>query len=198
VSFILASQSAARRAMLSSAGLDFEAVSPMVDEEAAKAGFRAAGLGARDLADALAEFKAVRVSARMRGHLILGADQTLALGDGSMFDKAASHGELRAQLAALSGQTHSLYSAAVLARDGQPVWRQIERVRLTMRSLSTGFLDDYVQAHGDDVMSAVGGYHIEGRGVALFDKIEGSHFAILGLPLLPLLAQLRIMGVLAA
>ncbi|MFM9853205.1 MAG: Maf family protein [Sphingomonadaceae bacterium] len=194
MTLILASQSAARRALLSAAGVDFEAMPPMVDEDAAKAGFRARGLDARDLADALAELKALRVSLRHIGRLVLGADQTLALDDGTMFDKATSPAELRAQLAALSGQTHSLYSAAVIAQAGQPLWRHIERVKLTMRPLSSDFLDDYVSNEGISVMSAVGGYHIEGRGATLFSRIDGSHFAILGLPLLPLLAHLRTIG----
>jgi septum formation protein len=195
MTLILASTSAPRRAMLSAAGVDFEAMSPMVDEDAAKAGLRARGLGPRDVADALAEMKARRVSLRHPTRLVLGADQTLALDDGTLFDKATSHAELRAQLEALSGQTHSLYSAAVIARGGQPLWRQIERVKLTMRPLSSDFLDDYVSNEGDRVMSAVGGYHIEGLGVTLFSRIEGNHFAILGLPLLPLLAHLRMIGV---
>lgn len=193
---VLASNSIARRRMLEAAGVMFSVVAPNVDEESAKAGFRASGMGAHDLADALAELKANKVSARMPQDLIIGCDQTLALDDGTMLDKPGD--KLAEQFRLLSGKRHTLYSAAVAARGGQPIWRRVERVHLTMRPLSEQFIADYVAQEGDKVRDCVGGYMIEGAGVQLFNKIDGSHFAILGLPLLPLLAWLRTTGEIAS
>ncbi len=195
---VLASQSAGRRALLTAADVPHEAVGAGVDEDAAKASLRAGGISARDLADALAELKAVKISAKRPTDLVLGCDQTLALDDGTMFDKAESMDALAGQLRALSGKTHSLFSALVIAQAGVPVWRHVERVKLTMRPLSDGFIADYLAAEGDGLLSGVGGYRIEGRGIQLFEKVEGSHFAIIGLPLLPLLGFLRTRGVMAA
>ena len=188
---ILASQSASRRAMLKAAGIDFDAMAPMVDEESAKAALRAEGLTARDLADALAELKALKLSRRHPAALVLGADQTLCLDDGTMFDKAGSRAGLKEQLRQLSGKTHILWTAVVVAKNGDAIWRHVERCRMTMRPLSAEFIDDYVDAEGENLLECVGGYRIEGRGIQLFSKIEASHFAILGLPLLPLLDMLR-------
>jgi septum formation protein len=174
---VLASQSASRRALLSAAGVPFEALSPGVDEEAAKEALRADGLDARALADALAELKALRVSRRVPGGLILGCDQTLSLDDGMMIDKAVDRADAERILRLLSGRVHHLHSAAVIALNGEPIWRHVERVRMTVRW-------------------CVGNYRIEGPGVQLFAKVEGSQFAIQGLPLLPLLDFLRVRGVL--
>jgi septum formation protein len=192
---ILASQSVARRSLLDGAGIAFEAMSPMVDEESAKQAFRAEGISARDLADALAELKALKLSGRFPADLVLGCDQTLSLDEGSMFDKPESRDALKTQLKALSGKTHNLWSAAVLAQGGNPVWRHIERCKMTMRPLSEAFIEQYIAAEGDVLLSCVGGYRLESRGVQLFSRIEGSHFGILGLPLLPLLDILRTRGV---
>lgn len=193
---ILASTSAARRAMLSAAGVAYEAVAPRVDEESVKLALRAQGLSARDLADALAELKAKRVAQNRPGDLVIGCDQVLALDDGTMLDKPGD--DVAGQLRALSGRTHRLSSAAVAVDQGQPVWRHVETVRLTMRPLSDAFIADYAAREGAAVAGCVGGYRIEGLGAQLFTKIEGSHFAILGLPLLPLLDWLRVRGVLAS
>lgn len=192
---ILASQSVARRSLLDGAGIAFEAMSPMVDEESAKQAFRAEGISARDLADALAELKALKLSGRFPADIVLGCDQTLSLDEGSMFDKPESRDALKAQLKALSGKTHNLWSAAVLAQHGKPFWRHIERCKMTMRPLSEAFIEQYIAAEGDVLLGCVGGYRIESRGVQLFSRIEGSHFGILGLPLLPLLDILRTRGV---
>jgi septum formation protein len=192
---ILASQSSARRAVLNAAGLAFEAMSSMVDEESAKAALRAGGISPRDLADALAELKALKLSGRFPADFVLGCDQTLSLDDGMMFDKPESRDALRDQLKALCGKTHNLWSAAVLAQGGIPIWRHIERCKMTIRPLSNAFIEEYVEAEGDVLLGCVGGYRIEGRGVQLFNRIEGSHFGILGLPLLPLLDILRTRGV---
>ena len=191
---VLASTSAARRALLTAAGVAFDAVSPGVDEEAAKAAFAAEGLTARDMADALAELKAVRVSMRRPG-LVIGADQTLDL-DGAMLDKAPDLAAARARLTALRGQRHKLHSAVVVARDGQPIWREIVTAKLTMRPFSDAFLDDYMARAGEALTGSVGAYHLEGLGAQLFERIEGDYFAILGLPLTGLLDLLRRYGVL--
>ncbi len=195
---ILASQSSARRAVLNSAGVAFEVIAPMVDEESAKAALRAGGISPRDLADALAELKALKLSRRFPADLVLGCDQTLSLDDGMMFDKPESRDALKDQLKALSGKTHNLWSATVLAQGGTAIWRHIERCKMTIRPLSDAFIEEYVEAEGDVLLSCVGGYRIEGRGVQLFSRIEGSHFGILGLPLLPLLDILRTRGVIAS
>lgn len=192
---VLASKSAGRRALLEAAGVSFDTMAAGVDEEAAKAGLRVQGLDSRDLADALAELKALKLSTRRPGDLVLGCDSTLALDDGTMFDKAESLAELAEQLRTLSGKTHSLYSAVVAAEAGRPVWRHVERVKMTMRTLSESFIADYLATEGDVLLGCVGGYRIEARGSQLFSRTEGSHFAIIGLPLLPLLDYLRTRGV---
>ena len=194
MTLVLASTSVTRRAMLTAAGIAHEAVSPAVDEQAMKA---ALAPDARTIADALAEMKAVKVSRARPGDLVLGCDQTLALDDGTMFDKPADAQALREQLGRLSGRTHRLFSACVAAEAGRPVWRAVEVVKLTVRPLTTSFIDTYVEAAGSDLLGCVGGYQIEGRGAQLFERIEGSHFALLGLPLLPLLSWLRTRGIVA-
>lgn len=198
MTLVLASQSAARRAMLEAAGIPHEAVAANVDEESAKDALRAQGLSARDLADALAELKAVRVSQRLPGAMVLGCDQTLALADGAMLDKPADRAAAADQLRRMSGSTHNLFSAAVICEAGRPVWRHVERARMTVRPLSDAFVDSYLDAEYAQIAGCVGGYRIEGPGAQLFARIEGSHFAILGLPLLPLLDYLRVRGVLTS
>jgi septum formation protein len=193
---ILASQSRARRTVLEAVGVAFETMAPMLDEESAKAALRGEGISPRDLADALAELKALKLSMRFPSDFVLGCDQTLSLDDGRMFDKPVSQDALKDQLRLLSDRTHSLWSAVVLAQGGIPIWRHIERCKMTIRPLSEEFIKDYVETEGDALLGCVGGYRIEGRGVQLFSKIEGSHFGILGLPLLPLLDILRTQGVL--
>lgn len=195
---VLASQSASRRAILIAAGVPFEALSPGVDEDAAKEALRADGLDARALADALAELKALRVSRRMPGALVLGCDQTLSLDDGSMIDKAVDRVDAERILTLLSGRVHHLHSAAVVALNGEAIWRHIERLRMTVRPLSQDFIRAYLDGDWDQCRWCVGCYRIEGPGAQLFAKVEGSQFGIQGLPLLPLLDFLRVRGVLAA
>jgi septum formation protein len=195
---VLASQSASRRALLEAAGVPFEALSPGVDEEAAKDALRADGLNARQLADALAELKALRVSRRVPGGLVLGCDQTLSLEDGTMIDKAQDRADATRILKLLSGKAHHLHSAAVIALNGEPIWRHIERVKMTVRPLSDAFIAAYLDGDWEQLRWCVGCYRIEGPGAQLFAKVEGSQFAIQGLPLLPLLDFLRVRGVLAA
>lgn len=193
---VLASQSSSRRALLQAAQVPFEALSPGVDEEAAKEALRADGLDARALADALAELKALRVSRRVAGALVLGCDQTLSLSDGTMIDKAEDRADAERILKLLSGKVHHLHSAAVIVMNGEPIWRHVERVRMTVRPLSDDFIASYLDNEWDQCRWCVGCYRIEGPGAQLFSRIEGSQFAIQGLPLLPLLDFLRIRGVL--
>ena len=189
----LASRSETRQAMLAAAGLDFESVESDFDEAAAKAGLIEAGFDPVDLAEMLAEMKARYARAPAAG-LIIGADQVLETDGGEMLSKPRSRGEARAQLLALSGRAHFLHAAAVVSTGGERVWGITETVALRMRDLGEDFLEDYLDREYEKVRFNVGAYAIEGRGVQLFEEIEGSHFAILGLPLLPLLAFLRERG----
>ncbi|MGD8325575.1 MAG: Maf family protein [Sphingomonadales bacterium] len=192
---ILASQSAARQDMLIRAGVEFETKAAYVDEEAIRAALAQAGQPPRNWADALAEAKALKVSMSRPEALVLGADQILEC-RAQAFEKAPDLKSLRQHLEALSGHEHRLYSAAVIAQGGQCLWRFIGAAKLKMRTLSSAFLDYYLDAHGENVLSSVGGYHIESSGIQLFEQIEGDYFSILGLPLLPVLKQLRHYGVL--
>ena len=192
---ILASTSASRRALLTHAGVAFEARAPGVDEDAAKASLLAERATPREVADALAELKAIRVSARTPG-LVIGADQTLDLG-GALIDKAGSLDEARERLQRLRGRPHQLHSAVVVASDGAPIWREVETATLWVRDISDAFLEAYLQENQADLLSSVGCYRLEGPGVQLFEKIEGDYFTILGLPMLGLLDLLRRHGALA-
>jgi septum formation protein len=183
---ILASTSSARRRMLEAAGVPFETKAAEIDEEAVKAELN--DLDARALAGALAERKALSIGA---DGLVLGSDQTLERDDGSRLGKPASREDAFEQLRSLSGRTHRLHSAAAIAERNRIVWRSTETVELDVRPLSDEFLHSYLDAEYEQIRWSVGGYRIEGPGVQLFDRIDGSHFAILGLPLLPLLAFLR-------
>ncbi|HEY0649413.1 Maf family protein [Phenylobacterium sp.] len=196
MSIILASKSAARRAVLDGAGVRYEALVAGVDEEAVKAGLLAEGAGPRDIADALAELKAVRVS-RGRPEFVIGSDQTLDL-DGELYDKAETLEAARARLKLLRGKTHKLHSAVVVAKEGAPIWREVVTASLTMRDFSDAFLEDYLATEGPAALGSVGCYRLEGPGAQLFSKIEGDYFAILGLPLMGLLDLLRRHGELAA
>lgn len=195
---VLASQSVSRRAMLVAAGVPHHSVSPAIDEEALKEGLREEGRTARQLADALAEAKALKLSIRMPGTLVLGCDQTLELEDGAMLDKAVDKEDAAAILRRLSGTTHKLHSAAVICENGAPVWRQTESATLSVRSLSDAFITTYLDADWENCRWCVGCYRIEGPGAQLFSAIKGTHFAIQGLPLLGLLDFLRVRGVVAA
>jgi septum formation protein len=195
---VLASQSASRRAILEAAGITFTAEAAGVDEESVKLAMLAEGADGRRLADALAELKAVKISRRYPTDLVLGCDSTVAAADGTLIDKAESRKESRAQLQRLRGTTHKLTSAAVVALGGEPIWRHVDTARLTMRDFSDAFLDSYLDAEWPAIGACVGGYRLEGRGIQLFSRIEGDHFTILGLPLLPLLDWLRVRGDLPA
>ncbi|RFC68484.1 MULTISPECIES: Maf-like protein [Mesorhizobium] len=190
---ILASGSQYRKALLENAGIDMEAVPAHVDERAVEATLEGSGLTPDDVAVVLAEAKADEVSGRKRGALVLGCDQTLSLGE-DVLHKPADMEAARRQLLRMSGKTHSLNSALVLMRDGEALWRHVSVANLTMRDLSPTFIGRYLAAVGDKALTSVGAYQIEGRGIQLFEKIDGDYFTIVGLPLLPLLAELRRMG----
>jgi septum formation protein len=192
---LLASRSEARRRMLEAAGVEYDSAEAVLDEEEAKAGLAAAGFEPRDLAEMLAEMKAKSVAAEA-GTLVLGADQVLERDDGAMLSKPRSREEATAQLRALSGRTHYLHSGAVIFEAGERIWGRTETAALTVRELGEAFLADYVEREYDHIRWSVGGYRIEGPGVQLFEEIQGSHFAILGLPLLSLLEFLRARGLL--
>jgi septum formation protein len=181
--------------MLEAAGVPFEVVEAELDEGAAKAGLWSAGFDARGVAEELAQLKALSAEAG-ETDLVLGSDQTLERDDGTLLGKPASRDEARGQLLSLAGGTHRLHSAAVIVENGQAVWWGSETVELTMRPLGEAFLEAYLDAEWEQIRWSVGGYRIEGPGAQLFERIHGSHFAILGMPLLPLLAYLRERGLL--
>jgi septum formation protein len=185
---ILASQSRARQALLTNAGINFEAVTAEIDERAVQ---QASGLSAPgEIASLLAREKALSVSARLSGKFVIGADQILALGD-RLFSKPAGRAQAAEQLRALAGHSHELHSAVAVARDGKILFEAAAIARMTMRRLGEAEIEIYLDETGDAVTSSVGAYQLEGLGVHLFERIEGDHFTILGLPLLPLLAYLR-------
>ncbi len=192
---ILASRSQVRRALLDAAGIPTETILPDVDERAVEA--RAGPLGPSDAALLLAREKARSIAAPNSGQYVLGADQTLALAD-RRFTKPSGIEAARVQLRALSGQTHELCSAVAVAKDGQVIFSHCEVARMTMRSLSERFLDAYVASAGSAVTTSVGAYQLEKLGIHLFERIDGDHFTILGLPMIHLLAFFRREGCLAA
>ena len=192
---VLASKSTARRAVLEGAGVPFEAVGSGVDEDAAKVGLAERRATPRQVAEALAEDKALTVSAT-RPELVVGADQTLEF-QGRLYDKAETVEAARERLKALRGKPHQLHSAVVVAQGGAVVWRETQSATLTMRDFSDAFLEDYLAAEGEAALGSVGCYRLEGMGLQLFSKIEGDYFTILGLPMMGLMDLLRRRGVLA-
>lgn len=193
----LASQSASRRAMLTAAGVAHTAIAANVDEDGVMAALAVEGAPAARVADALAELKAVKVSRRTSG-LVLGADSVVAAPDRELLTKPETRPRAEAQLRQLSGATHRIVSAAVIAEHGQPVWRASGSAQLTMRPLSGAFIAQYLDTEGEAVLGCVGCYRIEGLGAQLFSRVDGDHFTIRGLPLLAVLDYLRTRGELAA
>jgi septum formation protein len=192
---VLASRSASRRAMLEAAGIPIEVYIPDLDERAIEA---AAGISRpAEAAALLAREKAKAVACLMPQRIVIGADQTLGLED-RRFDKPRNRASAREQLMALAGKTHHLHSAVAVARDGSVLFDATDTASLTLRTLSPSFLDRYLDTVGDAVLESVGAYQLEKIGIHLFDRIEGDHFTILGLPLLKLLGFLRRNGSLAA
>ncbi|KAA2237850.1 Maf family protein [Salinarimonas soli] len=193
---LLASGSQTRRELLTSAAIPLEVAGPRVDERAIEAEARAAGADPAGVATVLAAAKALDVSRRHRDRLVLGADQTLAC-EGTALHKPRDREEARSQIAFLSGRTHSLHSAVALARDGVLVGQLRDDARLTLRALAPEAIELYLDLAGDRATASVGAYQLEGVGIHLFERVEGDHATILGLPLLPLLGLLRETGALA-
>ena len=192
---VLASASASRQSLLRAAGVDFVAVPADIDEPALMRGLTLVGQDGRAIAEALAAEKAAAISRQRPSETVLGGDSVLEFGP-EILGKSRDLAALRALLLRLSGQTHHLISAAALARDGKVLWRHTSVARMTVRPLSEAFVDAYLARGGEKLLSSVGGYHFEGLGAQLFEKVEGDYFSILGLPLLEVLAALRAQGLL--
>lgn len=190
---ILASGSAIRAEMLKNAGVEVRIIKPRVDEDMVKDSLLAEGAPPRDIADTLAEMKALKVSEKEPDALVIGCDQVLDLG-GRMLSKPETREEARAQLIEMRGERHMLLSAAVICEAGKPIWRHIGQVRLRMRDFSDDFLDGYLDRNWPDVSHSVGGYQLEAEGVRLFSRIDGDYFTVLGLPLMEMLNYLTLRG----
>lgn len=182
--------------MLNAAGVSVEAVPSLIDEQSIKASLVESGAKPRDIADALAEAKARKISYKMPTDMVLGCDQICVGPDGYIFDKPDTPDDARAHLAQLSGKVHRLLSAAVICEQGKAVWRIVDTAQMTMRNLSPQYIDDYVATYWDEIRHCVGCYRIEAEGAQLFASVSGSQFTIIGMPLLPLLDYLRIRGLL--
>lgn len=191
---ILASGSKIRQELLRNAGLDFESQIARVDEEMARDALLAEGATAREIADALAEMKARKVSDRFPGSLVIGCDQVLSF-ERKLLSKPVSPEDAREQLLQLRGKRHELLSAIVIYEDGQPVWRHVGVVRMTMRRFSDAYIDGYIERNWESIRHSVGAYKLEEEGVRLFTQIDGDYFTVLGLPLLDLLSYLGLRGV---
>jgi len=187
---ILASNSRFRAELLNNAGIKFSQQAAQIDERAIEEPLQKSQLDASDIAQVLAEAKAQEVSHRFKNALIIGCDQTLSLGD-KMFHKPADMKGARQHLLAFSGNTHQLNSSIALVINEQTVWRHVSTADMTMRKLTPEFIGRYLARAGGDVLMSVGAYQLEGEGINLFEKIQGDYFTIIGLPLLPLLAELR-------
>jgi septum formation protein len=194
---ILASGSPIRAKLMAQAGLVFATETPRIDEETVRDALLAEGASPRDIADALAEMKALRVSSRRPGVLVIGCDQVLALGR-DVLAKPVDIPAARAQLLALRGRDHRLLSAVVVCRDGQPLWRHVGEARLHMRTFSEDWLDGYLARNPEAATGSVGAYRIEEEGIRLFSAVEGDYFTILGLPMMPLLNWLTLRGTLSS
>lgn len=190
---LLASGSEIRASLLRGAGLQVTAIAARIDEETIRRSLQAESATPRDVADALAEMKALRLADKHPDALVLGCDQVLECG-GVIFAKPETLEDARAQIQALSGKTHRLLSALVLYDAGKPIWRHVGEARLTMRDISPAYLDGYLARNWPGISASVGGYKLEEEGIRLFSAISGDYFTILGLPLLPLLAYLAQQG----
>lgn len=194
---ILASGSRTRADLLRGAGLEIHIDPANVDEDTVKESLRAEGASAAQVAEALSDLKAMKISQRHPGALVIGADQTLDC-NGVWFDKPPDLDHLRGHLETLSGHKHSLFAGVSVLKDGERLWGLVEPAHLTMRNLSADFITRYIEAVGEDGLGSVGGYRLEGLGSQLFSRVEGDYFTVLGLPLLPLLGFLRQNGAIAS
>jgi MAF protein len=194
---ILASGSEIRQTLLRNAGVPFEVIVGRIDEETVKDALVAEGATPRDIADALAEGKARKVSIKHPEAMVIGCDQTLSF-KGQLLSKAQNKDEARAQLQAMRGERHKLLSAVVIYENGEPKWRHVGEVRLEMNRFSDSYLDAYLDRNWDQICHCVGSYMLEAEGVRLFSRVDGDYFTVLGLPLLPLLAYLSERGVIAS
>ena len=181
---------------MTDAGLDYRVITRPVDEAAIKTAMLAEGALPRDIADALAEAKSIRVS-RTEPGLVIGADQIMVM-DGQLYDKPKDMNDARDRLLSMRGKNHHLIGAVVICEDGQPVWRHMSKTTLSVRNFTEDFLDDYLEHEGETVLKSVGAYRFEGRGAQLFSHVEGDFFSILGLSLLPVLDYLRTRGAIAS
>lgn len=189
MSLILASTSQIRQQLLAAAGVEFAAHPARIDEESIRRSLDAEGSRPRDMADALAEMKARKIAERFQNTMVLGCDQILDF-KGKSLGKPATLADARAQLLQLRGQTHSLWSAAVIYENARPVWRILAEAKLVMRQVSDAYLDDYLSRNWESVRHSVGGYKLEEEGSRLFSAVDGDYFTVLGLPLLPVLGYL--------
>jgi septum formation protein len=194
MTLILASKSPFRAMILGNAGVPFHAEAANIDERSVEAPMFNSGATPEDVAQVLAEAKAKDVSERFPQAIVLGSDQTLSLGD-DVFHKPRDMEEARRHLLRLSGRTHQLNSAMAITKNGETIWRHLSVARLTMRDLSPEFIGAHLAEVGEAALQSVGAYQYEGRGIQLFEKIEGDYFTIVGLPILPLLGELRRLGV---
>ncbi|THD76847.1 septum formation protein Maf [Thalassobius vesicularis] len=194
---ILASGSEIRQQLLRNAGVPFEIAKPRIDEEMVRDALQAEQATPRDIADTLAEMKALKISERTPDRLVLGCDQVLDLG-GQVLSKPRDRDDARAQLLAMRGQRHMLLSAAVLCENGKPIWRHVGQVRLQMREFSDAFLDGYLDRNWPGISYCVGAYKLEEEGIRLFSRVDGDYFNVLGLPLIELLNYLTVRGDLQA
>jgi len=189
----LASGSSIRAQLLRQAGIEFGVERPDVDEEVVKTELLNRNATPRDIADALAEQKALKISAKATGTMVLGCDQVLDF-EGRLLSKPENPDQALEQLTAMRGKWHTLLSAAVICRDGKPIWRHVGQVRLQMRDSSDAYLSDYVTRNWDSIRHAVGAYKLEEEGVRLFSAIDGDYFNVLGLPLMELINFLALQG----
>lgn len=195
-SVILASSSTARKSLLQNAGVEFEVLAARVDEEAIRDALVFDGASPTDLADALAEMKARKISEKRPDDLVIGCDQVIDF-EGRIISKSGTRDHLKQQLKEMRGKRHDLLSAVVIYEGGKPVWRYVGKARLTMRDLSDSYLEDHLDRNWQDVRHAAGGYMLEGEGVRLFSNVSGDYFTVLGLPLIEVLSFLSQRGVIA-